>query len=121
MEIGQKQKGSKMKARLFLIVLVVVAIVGLTMVVEATDKETLNKLDEQIAVYAQNAESLSENIERGIMQIEQMKTQLNQTIGAKFSLEQLKQELLKPVEESADETLADTTPVLHDSEENEKE
>ena len=126
MEIGQKQKGSKMKARLFLIVLVVVAIVGLTLTAsadEVTDK-ILSDLDAQIAGYVNNVNALNGNIEQGMAQLGQMRVQRDQFIGAKYGAEQAKQKVLdsiKEVKENVDEALTDTTPVLHDSEENEKE
>jgi len=95
------------KAKVLLIVFLVVSIMSLGVVAEATDDGTILTIDEQIALYTQNSEILTENIKQGIIQIEQMKIQLNQLVGAKFSLERLKQELLKPVEEIELETLAD--------------
>ena len=114
-----------MKFRILTIIIIIAVIVSLQVFAsadEVTDK-IIEDLDAQIAGYVNNVNALNSNIEQGLAQVEQMRVQRDQFIGAKYGAEQAKQKVLDSikVEEIVDETLTGTTSVLHDSEENEKE
>ena len=82
-----------------LLVVLLVALVAMPLAVEANDEDTIKKLDEQIASYTQRIDQARTGLEKGKAQLEQLGIELQQLIGARYSLQQLKQELLKPAEE----------------------
>jgi len=93
-----------MKKALLAIMAITVSIISMPSASMGADKGVIEQIDKKIAIYNDNINVLKDRIVQLEQQLELARKQLEQTVGAKFSLEDIKNDLKKKqAEDNAEE------------------